>query len=115
MAITKGRASNSTTQTVASATWTDILPTGYAGCEEILLSCAALSAAPLRIAISHNANPQDTAHRIGVTAADTPDDWCVIPAGSSITLAGDVTNKIKRVMVAGDGGTATLSWTVTKP
>lgn len=133
MAITRSRSSNSTANTVADATWTDILPLfgsqSFQGCEELVVECPAGSAAPLKIAVasrsgiasgSVGSDPNkvsngDTCHRIGVTAADTPDDWMELAAGQSLPFAGSIDNKIVRAMVSGSGGIGTCKWTITKP
>lgn len=114
MAITRGRASNSTSQTVATATWTDILPVSFVGCQYLTVECVAGSAAPLQVAVAQRANPNDTFHRIGVAAADTPDDWMELAAGQSFRFEGVIDNRITRAMVSGSGGTATCKWSPSK-
>jgi hypothetical protein len=131
MAITAGRSVNDNTNTVAQDTWTDILPAfgtaGFQGCEEIVIQCVAVAALKVAVALragiatgSVGADPNkvsvgDTPHRIGVGAANVPDDWFILAIGESIPFAGSLDNKITRVMVAGSGGTATVKWTITKP
>lgn len=114
MAITRGRASSSTAQTVADGTWTDILPTSFQGCRGLLVECVTGSAAPLRIAAQNRANPNDTIHRLGVASANTPDEWMELAAGQSFEFKAPVDNLITRAMVAGGGGTATVKWSVSE-
>lgn len=117
MSITVGRGSNSTTQTVADATWTDILSqaaSAYIQCEAIVVANLSTSGAPLKVAAQQKGNPGDTIHRIGVTSANVPDDWWELAAGESVEFVGSIDNKIVRVMVSGSGGTATCKWTVSK-
>lgn len=133
MAITRSRASNSTTQQVADATWTDILPLfgtqNFQGCEELVVQNTSGSAGPLKVCVASRSgiatgsvgvDPNkpatgDTSHRIGVAAADTPDDWMELAVGESMTFAGSFENKIVRAMVSGSGATANCKWSITKP
>lgn len=110
MAVTRGRSSGST-QT-ESTTFADILPASYGGCEELVIKCDEASTATLKVAVQCRAGNADSPHLFA--SASAPTDWAELKQGESIPFAGSLDNKITKVMVAGNGGTATLWWTVTK-
>lgn len=109
MAITRGVASGGAAQTVANATWTDILPSGYKGCEAIQIDC---SAQGVFVAVEQRAGAGDSVH--GAISGNTPTAYYDLAADASTVFYGSQENKITRVMVAGNGGTATITWTVVK-
>lgn len=115
MAITPGRASNASTQTVGTD-WTDLLSTGgtgFLGCEDLLVVHLPTSAAEtLHVAAQNKAATGDTIHRI---TSGTPSDFFELARGESIVLSGSLDNKIIRAMAKAASGTASLKWTVLRP
>lgn len=108
MSVTQGRAWNS--QTVASATVTSAL---LGQCRRVVLVCDSASAASLRVSIRNKSNSLiDNTHQ---TAADAMSEYFVLAAGASIEFKAPVDNPIVQLLVAGNGGTATFSGTVTEP
>lgn len=100
-------------QTVATATSTNILPSSETarGVMELILSCDAGSLAGLRVNVRNKLSQLSVHPAYAVGDATT---YFVIPAGTSVPFfSTDRNNPITAVYVDGDGNTATFSGTVT--
>lgn len=100
MAVTAGGAWNA--QTVADNTFTEIL--SEIPVQEVFIGCDLGSAASLRVRVR---NMRKHTH--------STSEYAIIGAEKDRTFYGTPDNPIVSVLVAGNGGTATFSGTVTCP